>query len=266
MKKKSLCFKNMICENISIELTDSILTITLNRPSLLNAINKDMLNELKSFFQNRYKDNHIKGVIITGKGKAFSAGADISEISKLTPEECHSLSKLGHSVYDSIENYPKPVIAAVNGLALGGGCELTMACHIRIASENAKLGQPEVKLGLIPGYGGTFRLQQLIGKSRALEFLMTGEMIDSEIALNIGLINRVTSSENLIPSCKELINKIILNAPLSISAIIKCVNSDSVELKKDIEIEEFYKCCTTEDFKEGTEAFIDKRRASFIGK
>ena len=259
----------MSYNNIITTLENGIFTITINRPDKLNALNTATIDELKTAFKEVCDNEAIKGVIVTGSGpKAFVAGADISEFTNLTPDQGKELSAAGHVLFDRIEQCPKPVIAAVNGFALGGGCELAMSCHIRIASDNAKFGQPEVKLGLIPGYGGTQRLVQLIGKSKALEYLMTADMMTAEQALQHGLVNYVTSAEQLIPKCNEIMGKIISQSPAAITAIINSVNAyftDSVNGYKT-EIDEFGKCFATEDFKEGTSAFMEKRKANFTGR
>ncbi|HMT30388.1 MAG TPA: enoyl-CoA hydratase-related protein, partial [Bacteroidia bacterium] len=214
-------------------------------------------------------DSKIRVIILTGAGsKAFVAGADISEFSSFSEAEGAGLAKHGHDVFRNIENCTKPVIAAINGFALGGGCELAMSCHLRVAATNAKFGQPELKLGLIPGYGGTQRLPMLIGRTKALELLMTADMIGAEEALSLGLVNYVTSPEELLTKCNEIAGKIVQQAPLAIAGIIKCVNAfyDKGETNFNEEIKEFGKCFITEDFTEGTTAFLEKRKANFKGK
>ncbi|MBL7923834.1 MAG: enoyl-CoA hydratase/isomerase family protein, partial [Bacteroidia bacterium] len=205
----------------------------------------------------------------TGSGsKAFIAGADISEFAAFNLAQGMELSAHGHAVFNSVEQCPKPVIAAVNGFALGGGCELAMACHMRVAAEQARFGQPEVKLGLIPGYGGTQRLPQLIGKGKAMELLMTADMIDAQEALRLGLVNYVVPADQLIDKCREILNKILGMAPVAIAEIVRTVNA-SYHKEKDgyrEEIERFGACFTTEDFIEGTDAFLNKRKAAFKGK
>jgi enoyl-CoA hydratase len=259
----------MSYNNIVTTLENGIFTITINRPDKLNALNTAIIDELKTAFKEVIDNDDIKGVILTGSGpKAFVAGADISEFTALTPEQGKELSASGHVLFDRIEQCPKPVIAAVNGFALGGGCELAMSCHIRVASDNARFGQPEVKLGLIPGYGGTQRLVQLIGKSKALEYMMTADMMTAGEALLFGLVNHVTTPDQLIPKCNEILGKIIAQSPAAITAIINSVNAfftDSVNGYKT-EIDEFGKCFATEDFKEGTSAFMEKRKANFTGR
>ena len=259
----------MTFNNLITTLDNGILTITINRPDKLNALNTETINELKAAFDEVYKSEDIKVAIITGSGnKAFVAGADISEFKNLKPEQGELLSKHGQSVFTYIENCPKPVIAAVNGFALGGGCELAMSCHVRVASDNAKFGQPEVKLGLIPGYGGTQRLIQLIGKGKGLEYLMTAEMVNAQQAEQWGLVNYVTTQEQLLPKCLEILSKIMVQSPVGIKGIINCVNGHFAEGIDGFikEIEEFGKCFGTEDFVEGTSAFLEKRKANFTGK
>lgn len=207
------------------ELTDHIFTITINRPDKLNALNKTVIAELGEVVSEIYDNKDIKSAIITGSGpKAFVAGADISEFLGLSREEGHNLSKLGSDIFFRIENSPKPIVAAVNGFSLGGGCELAMACHFRIGSTTARFGQPEVNLGLIPGYGGTQRLTHLIGKGKAMELILTGAMIDAPEALRLGLINQITEPDQLLPRTKELLLLIQSKAPFAIAKVIECVN------------------------------------------
>lgn len=259
----------MAYQNILIKSENGILTITINRPDKLNALNAQTLSELRDVMHHIYGNRETKAVIITGAGeKAFVAGADISEFTGLTVEKAKKFSVNGHEIFNLIENCPKPVIAAVNGFALGGGCELAMACHLRVASENAKFGQPEVNLGIIPGYGGTQRLIQLIGKTKAVELLMTADMIKAEEALRLGLVNYVVPQAQLIPKCLEILEKIKIKAPFAIGKIVNCVNAffrDGVDGLK-FEIDAFAECCGTEDFKEGTGAFLNKRKSDFKGK
>ncbi len=249
---------------------DGILTITINRPDKLNALNKDVIEELSKALDEVYTNDEIKGTIITGSGpKAFVAGADISEFLSLNAEAGKTLSKKGHElVFDKIENCPKPIIAAVNGFALGGGCELAMACHFRLCSDNAKFGQPEVNLGLIPGYGGTQRLTQLIGKGKAMEMMMTGNMISANEALYLGLVNHVTTPEELLPTAISVLATIISKAPLAIAGVIRLVNAAAYDatngLKKEIEV--FGELFSSEDVKEGATAFLEKRKPVFLGK
>lgn len=257
-------------QHILSDLRDQILYITINREHKLNALNKETLTELADVIAFASKSDKVRGVLLTGAGnKAFVAGADISEFSDYTSEEGEALARNGQkSVFDAIENCPKPVIAAINGFALGGGLELALACHIRIASDSAKLGLPEVTLGLIPGYGGTQRLTQIVGKGRAIEMITTAEMIPAVHAEKIGLINYVVPQEDLIEKAEEILNKIKLRAPLAVAAAIKAVNSASVNDINgyEVEIVEFGKCFNTDDFKEGVTAFLEKRKPSFSGK
>lgn len=256
-------------QNITTEQKGKILIVTVNRPDKLNALNKNTIAEIGVAINAAASDNSVGGIILTGAGtKAFVAGADISEFAAYSLEEGKALAAHGHAVFNSIEASEKPVIAAVNGFALGGGCELAMACHMRVAAENAKFGQPEVKLGLIPGYGGTQRLPMLIGKSKAMELLMTADVIDANEAHRLGLVNHVVPQENLIAKCEEILNKILDMAPLAIGEIVKTVNAcyDKNSDGFNTEIERFGACFTTHDFKEGTEAFLGKRKANFQGK
>ncbi|MEO7264074.1 MAG: enoyl-CoA hydratase-related protein [Ferruginibacter sp.] len=249
---------------------NGILTITINRPDKLNALNKDVIEELSKVLDDIYTNNEIKAAILTGSGpKAFVAGADISEFLSLDGEAGKSLSKKGHElVFDKIENCTKPIIAAVNGFALGGGCELAMACHFRLCSDNAKFGQPEVNLGLIPGYGGTQRLTQLVGKGKAMEMMMTGNMISANEALHLGLVNHVTTPEDLLPNVISVLRTIISKAPLAIAEVIGLVNSASYDSANGLknEIDAFGKLFGSEDVKEGATAFLEKRKAEFKGK
>lgn len=258
-------YKNLITEN-----KNGILFITINREDKLNALNIELLQELKQIVQSVYTDNQIKGALLTGMGtKAFAAGADIAEFSKFSEQEGVQLSLAGHEIFNNIENCPKPFIALVNGFCLGGGCELAMACHMRIATENAKFGQPEVNLGIIPGYGATQRLVQLIGKAKALELLMTADMIKADEAKSLGLVNHVFSSiEEATVKCEEIITKIASKGPVAIAKIVECVNAYYDKNQNGFQKESalFGWCMTTEDFKEGTTAFLEKRKANFLGK
>jgi enoyl-CoA hydratase len=242
----------------------------INREDKLNALNNSTLNELKEAVQEVYDNKEIKALIITGSGeKAFVAGADIQEISKLNELNGRKFSEHGQEIFDLIENCHKPVIAAINGFALGGGCELALSCHIRIASKNARLGLPEVSLGLLPGYGGTQRLTRLIGKGRALEIIMTAEMITAEDALAIGLINHMVDfPSELIPMAKEIHQKILKNAPLSIGMVIDSVNAATRNDVNGYQIESNYfsSVMKTKDFGEGTRAFLEKRPPRFTGE
>ncbi|HPG11327.1 MAG TPA: enoyl-CoA hydratase-related protein [Chitinophagaceae bacterium] len=250
-------------------LENGIYTITINRPDKLNALNKNVFTDLNAAIDEIESNNEIRSVIITGSGtKAFVAGADISEFNALNKDEAKALAKRGQDTFARIENCSKPIVAAVNGFALGGGCELAMACHFRIASENAKFGQPEVNLGLIPGYGGTQRLVQLIGKGKAMELLISAHMIDAKEAKELGLVNYVTTTETLIEHTKQILSVINSKAPLAIASCIKAANAVFDESKNGftLEIEEFGNCFDTADMKEGTTAFIEKRKAVFTGK
>ena len=244
--------------------------VTINRPDKLNALNKTVIGELSDAVEKIIHDPAIKSAIITGSGaKSFVAGADISEFSTLDANGGKALAQRGQDlVFSKIENSPKPIVAAVNGFALGGGCELAMACHFRIAADNAKFGQPEVNLGLIPGYGGTQRLVHLIGKGRAMELLMTGNMIDAGTALQYGLVNMVVPQSELLAITKKTIDLINTKAPLALSACIKAVNSVFDESKNgfQIEIDSFGELFDTADAKEGAAAFMEKRKANFTGK
>ncbi len=252
------------------ELSDGIFTITINRPDKMNALNKTVIEELSAAIDDVYKNPDIKAAILTGSGpKSFVAGADISEFTTLGAQEGAALAKRGQDlVFSKIENCNKPFIAAVNGFSLGGGCELAMACHFRTASANAKFGQPEVNLGLIPGYGGTQRLPQLIGKGKAMEMMMTGNMIDAEEAKSLGLVNYVFTAEELISKTTELVKTIIAKAPVAIKHIIQLTNMAARGSENGLqkEIDAFGELFATEDMKEGVSAFMEKRKANFNGK
>jgi enoyl-CoA hydratase len=250
-------------------LENNVLTITINRPEKLNALNKDVFTDLDKALDDIEKNPEIRSVIITGAGsKAFVAGADITEFGGLNKNEAMAMAKRGQDIFLKIERCNKPIIAAVNGFALGGGCELSMACHFRIASENAKFGQPEVNLGLIPGYGGTQRLVQLIGKGNAMELLMSGNMIDAHEAKQLRLVNHVTTADTLLEQARLILSVINSKAPLAVAACIKAANAvyDETINGFDLEIKEFGNCFDTEDMKEGTSAFLEKRKAIFKGK
>jgi len=258
-----------IYENILTETEDGILTITINREPKLNALTISTLQEIKDAVEAVQTDRKIHGIIITGIGpKAFAAGADISEFAHFNEDEATKMSADGHEVMNTIEAGNKVVIAAVNGFALGGGCELAMACHLRVASENAKFGQPEVNLGVPPGYGGTQRLVQLAGKGKALEMLLTGEAIGAQEALAYGLVNHVVTLEELLPKCREILNKVATKSPVAIKKVINCVNDFHRPNVNGMqrEIYEFGYAFETEDFKEGTDAFLNKRKPEFSGK
>lgn len=257
-------------QTLLTDLQDGTLVITINRPDKLNALNKDVIEELGKVLDEVYSNPEIKSAILTGAGeKAFVAGADISEFISLDAAGGAALAKKGQdNVFDKIENSPKPIVAAVNGFALGGGCELAMSCHFRLASENAKFGQPEVNLGLIPGYGGTQRLTQLIGKGKSMELMMTADMIGAEEAKALGLVNHVAPLAELLAKTKEILQKIHTKAPVAIAKVIACVNDAAKGETAGFanEIKRFGECFSTEDMKEGTGAFLEKRKAIFKGK
>lgn len=257
-------------ENLILEKENGITVITINRPTKLNALNKATIEELHQAFDTENKDTATKVIIITGSGeKAFVAGADISEFAHFSVKEGENLAAEGQKIlFDFVENLATPVIAAVNGFALGGGLELAMSAHFRVASDNAKMGLPEVTLGVIPGYGGTQRLSQLVGKGRAMELIMTATMIDTETAKNYGLVNHVVPQAELIDFAKGIANKIARNSSVAISNAIAAVNAnfkDGVD-GYEVEIKNFGKSFGTDDFKEGTTAFLEKRKANFPGK
>ncbi|WP_031426750.1 enoyl-CoA hydratase/isomerase family protein [Flavimarina sp. Hel_I_48] len=260
----------MSYDNITVKHEEAIIYITIDRPKKLNALNRATIAELQDAFEEANESKDARVVILTGSGeKAFVAGADISEFSDYDRQEGSALARDGqNNLFDLIENMHKPVIAAINGFALGGGLELAMAAHFRIASHNAKMGLPETSLGLIPGYGGTQRLPQLIGKGRAMEMIMTAGMIPAEKALEYGLVNHVTSVEELIPLAEKIAQKICNNSGVAIKSAIKAINA-GFDPKYDgfaIEIESFGNCFATDDFKEGTSAFLEKRKANFPGE
>ena len=260
----------MSYNNIISEEHNGITTITINRPKKLNALNLETIKELHDAFDDANQDRNTKVIIVTGSGeKAFVAGADISEFANFDVNEGKQLAAKGQELlFNFIENLSKPVIAAVNGFALGGGLELAMSCHFRVASDNAKLGLPEVSLGVIPGYGGTQRLPQLVGKGRAMELIMTAGMIDANQALNYGLVNHVTTQEELIPLCEKIAFKISRNSSVAIRAAIRAIDAnfkDGVD-GFQTDIKAFGTCFGTEDFEEGTTAFLEKRQADFPGR
>jgi len=244
-----------------------IFIVTINRPDKLNALNKTVMDELSTVIDEAYVNEDIRSVIITGAGpKAFVAGADISEFVGLSKEQGMAFAKKGQQLFDKIEHCPKPIVAAVNGFALGGGCELALSCHFIYASENAKFGQPEVNLGLIPGYGGTQRLTQVIGRNRAMELLMSGNTFTAKEAMDYGMVNNVVSSEELLSRSKGILTTIHSKAPIAVSKIIECVNNfDHTQQGYDFEIKKFGECFATDDMKEGTSAFLEKRKANFKG-
>ena len=256
-------------DTILFEEKGNVAIIKINRPDKLNALNEKVLDELHSAFKHCGETELIWGVILTGEGdKAFVAGADIKEISELNAKTGKDFAHHGQTIFNYIEQFPKPVICAVNGFALGGGCELAMACHLRIASENAKFGQPEVNLGIIPGYGGTQRLTRLIGKGRAMHMILTGEMIDAKTALEFGLVSNVVPLSDLINEAETILNSILQKGRIALTTAIRAINaayelplSEGLKFEADM----FSVCCGTEDFKEGTSAFLEKRKPQFKG-
>ncbi len=256
-------------QTLLTSLENGIFTVTINRPDKLNALNKQVFSDLNKVLDEIYTNKEIRSVIITGSGlKAFVAGADISEFSGLTLEASKIMAKSGQDTFFRIERSPKPIVACVNGFALGGGCELAMSCHFRIASDNAKFGQPEVNLGLLPGYGGTQRLVQLIGKGRAMELLMSAGMIDANTALQFGLVNHVVTQDELLNKAKGILELINAKAPIAVAKCIESANAVFDETKNgyEVEINSFGDCFATDDMKEGTTAFLEKRKAVFTGK
>lgn len=260
----------MSLQTLLYSASDRIATVTINRPDKLNALNAQAKSELREVFTQIKTDNSIDVVVLAGAGeKAFVAGTDIKELTVLNSETGKELSARGQEVFDLIENLGKPVIAAVNGYALGGGCELALACHIRIASENAKFGQPEVNLGIIPGYGGTQRLARLIGRGRAMELILTGNQIDAQEALRIGLVNKVVSQSELLAVATNMAQLIAGKGQVAIRMALKAVNMTQETTLSDgqnLESSLFGVCCDSEDFKEGTRAFLEKRKPAFKNK
>jgi enoyl-CoA hydratase len=255
-------------ETILLSTNNYISTITINRPDKLNALNASVINDISQALDYLYSDAATKSIIITGAGaKAFVAGADISEFPSMDSTAGEALSQVGHDkLFAKIENAPKPIIAAVNGFALGGGCELAMACHFRIVSDNAKFGQPEVNLGLIPGYGGTQRLVHLIGKGKAMELCLTANIIGAAEALTLGLVNYVVSPEQLIEKCTEILNNINTKAPIALAKTITCINAANTNTGIALETKLFGECFDTADKNEGVDAFLNKRKAEFQNK
>ncbi len=257
-------------ENLLVEIEGDIAIVTINRQQKLNALNRQTLKELASLLDELEQDGNVKGILLTGAGeKAFVAGADLKEIQALDGEAAIAFARFGQALFSRIENFPKPVVALVNGFALGGGCELAMACHMRLASENAKFGQPEINLGIIPGYGGTQRLSRLVGKGIALEMLLTGDMIDAQKALAIGLVNQVTPANQLLESGKALLKKITSKGAVAVQSILQSVNQGlDLPLANGLEVEamHFGRVCATEDKQEGIAAFFEKRRPQFKGR
>jgi len=259
----------MSYQTLLTSLENNIYTITINRPDKLNALNKTVIEELSAAIDEVYNNIEIRSAIITGAGeKAFVAGADISEFLQLDQSSGETLARKGHQmVFDKIENSSKPIVAAVNGFALGGGCELALACHFIFASNNAKFGQPEVNLGLIPGYGGTQRLTQLVGKNRAMQLIMTGEIFSAADAYQYGIVNKIVEQNELLNEVKKILGVIHAKAPLAIAKVIECINNfDHTQQGYDFEIKKFGECFSTGDAKEGTAAFLEKRKPDFKGK
>ncbi|MGI4738853.1 MAG: enoyl-CoA hydratase/isomerase family protein [Janthinobacterium lividum] len=260
-------FENLLYD---LDAATGILTITVNRPTKLNALNTATISELGVAIDQARTDAAVRGVILTGSGeKAFVAGADIAELAALSGPGAQEASARGQAVFRRYETSPKPIVAAVNGFALGGGCELAMACHLRVAAENARFGQPEVNLGLLPGYGGTQRLIQLVGKSKALELLLTADQVKADEALRLGLANHVVPQAELLIFCKTLLLKILTKAPVAVGLTIDCVNTyfeEGGEAGYAAEARAFGQAFSTADFKEGTAAFLEKRPATFQGK
>jgi len=257
-------------QTLIVSMSDRIATVTINRPDKLNALNAQCKSELREFFTKAKSDESIGVVILTGAGeKAFVAGTDIGELTALDVESGKEFAEGGQAIFDLIQHLGKPVIAAVNGYALGGGCELALACHIRIASENARFGQPEVNLGIIPGYGGTQRLARLVGVGKAAELILTGNQIDAQEAMRIGLVNRVVPLAELLPTCESIARTILSKAHIAVRMALKAINTNlETPLSDGLRVEAalFGECCGTEDFKEGTRAFLEKRKASFVGR
>jgi enoyl-CoA hydratase/carnithine racemase len=257
-------------ETVLYEKKDAIAYVTVNRPKVLNALNRQTWTDLRAAFEEARNDAGVRGVILTGAGeKAFIAGADISELAHVTAVEAERSSSFGQAVLNVIENLGKPVIAAINGFALGGGCETAMACTIRIAAENAKFGQPEVKLGLLPGGGGTQRLPRLVGKGRALQLILSAEIIDATEAHRIGLVNEVVAAAELIPRAETILKQIFANAPIAVQYSLEAVNKGLETSQSEglsLEASFFGICAATEDKKEGTTAFLEKRPAKFQGR
>jgi enoyl-CoA hydratase len=254
---------------LTLTVSDRIATLTVNRPEKLNALNEATIGELGAAIEELRARSDVAGIILTGAGRAFIAGADISELAGKDAMALLALAQRGQHIFRRFETSPKPVIAAVNGFALGGGCELAMACHVRIAAEAAKFGQPEVKLGVIPGYGGTQRLPRLVGKGRALQLLLTGEMIDAQEALRIGLVNRVVASDELLGVATAMMQQMLANAPLALALCIDAVNrgvESDLESALTLEATQFGLLGATGDKAEGTRAFLEKRAAQFTGR
>ena len=262
----SASYENLLYE---LDANSGILTLTINRPSKLNALNASTIDEIDAAMQRALDEPQVRGIIVTGSGeKAFVAGADIAELAALTPSQAARAAGRGQEAFSRIEESIKPVVAAVNGFALGGGCELAMACHMRVAADNARFGQPEVNLGLVPGYGGTQRLPQLIGKGKAIELLLTADQVKADEALRLGLVNHVVPQAELLPFCRQLLTKIIGKAPLAVGMVLECVNAHYAKDADgyETEVKAFGRAFESADFKEGTQAFMEKRPAVFTGE
>ena len=258
----------MAYQMLTLSVTERIATLTVNRPEKLNALNDATIAELGTAIDDLRANNDVAGIILTGAGRAFIAGADIGELANRDASSLKALAQRGQDVFRRFETSPKPIVAAVNGFALGGGCELAMACHVRIASEKAKFGQPEVKLGLIPGYGGTQRLPRIVGKGRALEMLLTGDLIDAQEAYRIGLVNRVVAPDELLATATAMLRQMLANAPLALALCIETVNRGLDMALEDalvLEATEFGLLGATHDMAEGTRAFLEKRAPQFSG-
>jgi enoyl-CoA hydratase len=258
----------MTYQHLIVDIADRVATVTINRPDKLNALNDATMLDLQRAIEQLRGDAAVAGIVLTGAGRAFVAGADIAELRAKSPTEAYALARRGQQVFRHIETSPKPVIAAVNGFALGGGCELAMSCHVRLASEAAKFGQPEVKLGTIPGYGGTQRLTRFVGRGRALQLLLTGEMIDAAEAYRIGLVNRVVSGGDVVGAARAMVGQMLANGPLALGQCIEVVNRGgdiSMEEALALEAAAFGMLTATNDMREGTSAFLEKRAPAFRG-
>ncbi|MBD2715732.1 enoyl-CoA hydratase/isomerase family protein [Microvirga sp. STR05] len=258
-------YHNLLCQTS----TSGVLTITIHRPAKLNALNNDTVSELQTCVAAALADTAVRAILLTGAGeRAFVAGADIAEIAGLTAATSRRFAERGQSVYQLLESSPKPVVAAVNGFALGGGCELAMACHVRVASTAARFGLPEVGLGIIPGYGGTQRLTQLVGKGKAFELILTGDHVPADEALRIGLVNHVVAPDDLLPFCQAMLSRMLAKSLVAVGQAIASINSyyDASSAGYSAEAEAFERCCASPDFQEGTQAFLQKRPARFAGQ
>ena len=266
MPAAAAAYENLLYD---LDAASGILTLTLNRPSKLNALNAATIEDIGAAVQRALDAPEVRGILLTGSGeKAFVAGADIAELAALTAAQARRAAERGQEVFCRIEESTKPVVAAVNGFALGGGCELAMACHLRVAAENARFGQPEVNLGLLPGYGGTQRLPQLVGRAKALELLLTADQLRADEALRLGLVNHVVPLAELLPFCRQLLAKILGKAPLAVGLVLECVNAHYAKGADGYaaEVKAFGQAFESDDFREGTTAFVEKRAAVFTGK